>query len=141
MNVTDEYLEARVMTARPEELHMMVVDGAIRHAIAAEEALRRQPQDFEQAHYELNASREFVIELLSGLDESRSPEIVENVKKLFSFVYQRLNDADLRHDPDRVADALRILRAHRETWQDLMRTLHGPQENAASDEGPRDWSS
>lgn len=142
MNVTDEYLEARVMTARPEELHLMVVDGAIRQATAAEEALRRESPDFEAAHRALVGARKFVVELISGLDEEREQEVVRNLKRLFAFVYQRLNDADLHHDPGRVGDALRILRAHRETWQQLMDKLRSAAStNAGKDGTPREWSS
>jgi len=118
MNVTEEYLESRVMTASPEELHLMVVDGAVRHVTQSIAALEQK--DFETSHFALNRAREFVIELISGLDESRHEELVSQVKGLFAFVYRNLADADLYHDPAKARDALRILEMHRETWQQLL---------------------
>lgn len=124
MNVNTEYLSARVMTARPEELHLMVVDGAVRAAMQAEEALENS--DFESAHAALSRAREFVIELISGLDERDDPqarELVANMKALFGFSYRRLNEADLYHDVQKLRDALSVLRRHRETWRELLRTV------------------
>ena len=65
MNGPEEYLETQVMTATPHQLHMMVIDGAIRFATQAEEAL--QEDDFETAHFALNRSREFVTEVGEGV--------------------------------------------------------------------------
>ena len=118
MNAASEYLEARVLTASPQELHLMVVDGAIRHATGAQQAL--ESSDFETSHFALNRSREFVMELISGLAEDKATEIVTQLKQLFGFAYRQLNEADLQHDPQKVGDALRVLELHRDTWRELI---------------------
>lgn len=118
MNIADEYLKSRVMTARPEELHLMVVDGAVRQAVRAEEALPKK--HYETSHEALNRARDFVIELIAGLDDKQAPDLVEKLKGLFGFVYRRLNEADLYHDVEKVREALQVLRMHRETWQQLL---------------------
>jgi flagellar protein FliS len=118
-HTVDEYLETRVLTARPEELHLMVVDGAIRHAGRAEEALNEQ--DFETAHFSLNRAREFTVELIAGLKDEHLPEVVGDLKRLFGFVYRSLNEADLQHDVEKVCGALKVLRIHQETWRQLLR--------------------
>ncbi len=144
MNVMDEYLESRVMTAKPEELHLLVLDGAIRQTTLAEVAV--ESKDFETAHFSLNSAREFVVEILSGLDEEQSAEIVANLKSLFAYVYRCLNDADLYHDVEKVQSALKVLRLHRETWQQLI--LQRKQELGAGTESTaipeptgRSWTS
>lgn len=96
----------------------MVIDGAIRHALQAQTAIRED--DFETSHFALNQAREFVMELLSGLDEKQGGDVVRQLKGLFGFVYRNLNEADLHRDPVKVADALRILEMHRETWTELI---------------------
>lgn len=117
----DEYLETQVMTAPPHQLHLMVVDGAIRFAQRGAQAL--QEHDFEAAHFALNSSREFVSELIAGLDASQSPELVERLRALFAFVYRSLAMADLHHDVGQIGDALKILEMHREAWRSLMEQL------------------
>lgn len=117
MIARDEYLEARVMTAAPHQLHMMVVDGAIRFARQAHQALR--DNEVETAHLCLNRSREFVSELIAGLDKNQAQDITERVHFLFTYAYRNLALADMEHEPRMIQDALRILEMHRETWRML----------------------
>ena len=110
----DEYLETRVMTAPSHHLHLMVIDGAIRFAKQAEQAF--EDQDYETAHFALSSSRDFVGELIGGLDSTRFPELVDRLKDLFVFVYRNLIKADLERNGNLVRDALHVLQLHRETW-------------------------
>src|SRR4051794_36651886 len=121
MSGADDYLETKVLTATPEQLHLMVVDGAIRHAMRAEQALR--DRDIEKAHFALADSRKFVAELISRIDPTPLPDVAANLKALFLFVHRNLVEADPRRDPQLVADAVTILRMHRETWTSLAEKL------------------
>ena len=132
MNPKNEYLEAQVMTASPHQLHLMVLDAAIRNARRAEQAL--QEHDVETSHFSLNSSRDCVGELISGLDPTPAPDLVDRLKSLFLFVHRRLIEADLKHDPQRIREALRILEMHRETWLQVIEKLS--QEDARSDGPP-----
>jgi len=138
MNVDDQYLEAKVMTAQPHQLHMMVVDGAIRHATRAEEALEQQ--DFETAHLSLGTAREFVSELISGLNNEHAPELVDSLKALFVYVYRNFVDADVQHEPRLVRDALNILRQHRETWAVVTEKLQDEQTAAPESATGVSWT-
>jgi flagellar protein FliS len=116
-----EYLAARVMTASPKSLHMLVVDGAIRHMTRAEELL--DGGDRNAAHAALNAARAFVGELLAGLASDAVDEMTLNVKSLFTFVYRRLVEAEIYGDAAKVRDATKVLRVHRDTWTELLTNL------------------
>ncbi len=124
----NEYLESHVMTAPPHQLHLMVVGGAIRHAIAGKEAL--QEKNYEQSHLALSKSREFITELLAGLDDERAPEMIESLRALFAFAYKNLAQADIEHKPELVDNAIRVLELHKETWLELIEKL--PEEHQAS---------
>jgi flagellar protein FliS len=106
----------------------MVVDGAIRFATAAEAAL--QSRDFKLAETHLARSNECVASLIAGLDASRQPDLVDRLKSVFVFVQRTLTEADRRHDPRLIPDALAVLRLHRQTWLALGEKLS--QEAAAS---------
>lgn len=123
ISVADEYLEAKVMTAPPEELHLMVVDGAIRQSALAERCLT--DGDFEASHNALCRAREFVVELMNGLDESQAPQVVPQLKGLFGFAYRRLHEADMHRDSEMIADALKVLKSHRDTWRELIAARAG----------------
>jgi flagellar secretion chaperone FliS len=127
MSFSTEYLETKVLTATPHQLHLLVIDGAIRHATSAEAALLAG--DFARAEAQLERSNQCVSELMAGLKSNRQPQLVEQLKAVFVFVQRSLGQAQLRHDPARLADALPVLRLHRETWLALGKKL--AQESAA----------
>jgi flagellar secretion chaperone FliS len=114
MSFTTEYLESKVLTATPHQLHLMVVDGAIRHASGAQSAL--ESRDLRRAEAQLGRANEFVAALIAGLDAARQPHLIEQLKSVFVFVQQTLSDAHRHHNVRRVDDALSVLRLHRQTW-------------------------
>jgi flagellar protein FliS len=114
MSFATEYLETKILTATPHQLHLMVIDGAIRHATAAETALRSR--DFAPAQTHLSRANQFVAELIGGLDSARQPHLVDRLKSVFVYVQRTLTEADRKHDPQPVTDALAVLRLHRQTW-------------------------
>jgi flagellar secretion chaperone FliS len=110
----DEYLESKVTTATPYQLHLMVIDGALRHARAAETAMSQGRMS--EARIALAQARRFVAELIAGLDGKRRPELVDNLKSLFIFVLRNLVKADLQREPKLITDSITVLQMHRETW-------------------------
>lgn len=117
----ESYLEAKVLTAPPHQLHLLVVEGAIRAARQAEAALAAGNHG--AARRALGNSREFMTELLAGLNRDHAPDLVDQLQALFVFVYRRLADAELRLDAQAVQQALRILDIHRQTWLQLTEQL------------------
>ena len=121
MNTAQEYLAARVLTAPPQTLHLLVVEGALRHARRAEAALTAS--DTDAASAALIEARAYLGELIGGLNEQAAPELVGRVKGLFVFAYRRLAEAELHRNPANVADAIRVLQQHRDTWKSLLEQL------------------
>lgn len=116
-----DYLENQVLTAHPQQLHLMVVDGALRFARKAAQAT--QDQDFEQAHFALDKSRDLVAELIGGLNPEQQPDLIEQLKALFVFVYENLNHADVKQDASYIHNAIKVLSIHREAWCELIEQL------------------
>ena len=116
----DAYLETRVMTASREQLHLMVVDGAIRHCWAAEDAFKAG--DREAKWRALSEATKHVGELLGGLTDVED-EFVDSLRGLFKFALRQLAMADAEDDPAKLASAVRVLELHRETWAALMDRL------------------
>ena len=123
MMYADEYLESKVMTAPPQQLHLMVLEGAIRHARQARIALEQQ--DWENLYHALNRSRDFISELIGGLNPDPAPDMVESVKLLFLLAFRQLALADMNRDMHALDSAIHILSLHRETWLELMAQLPG----------------
>ncbi|MCK6455426.1 MAG: flagellar export chaperone FliS [Phycisphaerae bacterium] len=118
---SSEYLRNAVLTARPEQLQLMLYDGAIRFATTAREALTRN--DLESSCEALLRAQRIVVELESGLRHDVNPNLCSQMAALYQFVYRRLVDANTQRDVDAIDDALQILRHQRETWELLLRKL------------------
>ena len=116
-----DYIENQVLTAQPHQLHLMVVDGALRFARKAAQAIENN--NFEEGHFALDKSRDLVAELIGGLDPTQQPEMIEQLKALFIFVYENLNHADVKQEASYIHDAIKVLNIHREAWSELVNQL------------------
>ena len=126
----NNYLRAKVMTATPEQLQMMLYDGAVRFAEQGRAAIERR--DREAAYTALGKSQKIILELQGSLKRSVNPELCDKLIGLYNFIYLRLVDAGMRHEVGPADEALRILRYQRETWALLLDQLSKQKAGAAA---------
>jgi flagellar protein FliS len=115
------YLRTRVMTATPEQLQMMLYDGAIRFAEQAKAAL--EAEDYEKTYQSISRVQKILTEMSCGLKHDVLPDVCEKLSALYSYVYRRLIDANVKHDAAALDEALHLLRYQRETWSMLLDQL------------------
>ena len=113
-NASQEYLRNRVLTASSEQLHLMLLDGAIRFTTQALQALAGK--DYEGMFNGLDRAQRITLECVTGLNRDRNPELVDQMTALYEFIYRRLVAGGLHRDRDAIEEALQILRSQRETW-------------------------
>jgi len=123
------YLRTRVLTATPEQLQMMLFDGAIRFAEAGRTAILKK--DWEQTYHNCLRAQKIVTELIAGLRHDVQPELCKKLSGLYAYIFRRLLDASARHQVSAIDEALKLLRYQRETWALLMDKL-GKQKAAAA---------
>ena len=116
-----EYLRNVVMTASPEQLHLMLLDGAIRFATQGRAAI--VAGNIDAMFTALERAQRIVLELSSGLRREVDPLLVDRMAALYTFIFRRLTEANLHRDTQAADDALRILRHQRETWSLLLDKL------------------
>lgn len=116
--VKNPYLRDAVMTASPEQLHLMLYDGAIRFATQGREAIERK--DHETAYERLTRAQHIMLEMQNGLNPEVDRELCARVAGIYSFIYRKLVDATVNRDVAAIDDALKVLRIERETWQILV---------------------
>lgn len=121
----EEYLRSAVLTATPEQLQMMLYDGAIRFATQAREAM--QAKQIEQTHNLLTRAQRIIMEMQNGLRPEIAPELCKRVGGLYTFVYRRLVEANVNKDMTALDEALQILKHMRETWVLLLDKLRNEQ--------------
>jgi flagellar protein FliS len=110
----NEYLKTKVFTASPEELQLMLYDGAIRFCEQARVAIREK--NIEESFNLINKAEKIVLQLCNSMKEEIAPDICSNMRRLYLFCYDRLVVANLKKEINSLDDALKVLKHIRETW-------------------------
>ena len=109
-----EYLEAKVTTASPAQLHLMLIEGALRFGREAEKAMLRD--DLSTANPLALRMLAVVEELIAGVRHS-DDELNEKLARLYEFVFARVTSSYVNGDHQMMAEAIRVLEFERETWR------------------------
>ena len=126
------------MTASPEQLQLMLYDGAIRFANQGREAI--EAKNYEEAFEKLTRAQKIVLEMDRGLNHEVSPELCGRMSALYMFCYRKLVDGCVLHDVNAIDEAIEILKIERQTWKMLIEKLNkeigsDSHSSDASDEG------
>lgn len=112
------YLRESVLTATPEQLQLMLYDGAIRFTAQGREAIAGK--NYEQSYEKLTRAQNILVEMLNGLNYEVNRALCERVASVYHFIYRKLVEGNVHRDVSAIDDALRVLRVERETWQILV---------------------
>ena len=115
------YLRTKVLTATPEQLQLMLYDGAIRFAEQARAALEQK--DYEQSYNGISRAQRIIAELTSSLKRDVAPDLCDKLAGLYNFIYRKLLEANIEHKLESLDEALGLLRYQRETWMMLLNQL------------------
>lgn len=124
-----QYLRTKVLTATPEQLQLMLFDGALRFGEQARSALREK--NYEQSYSLIVRVQKIITELSSSLKHDVSPELCGKLAGLYNYAYRLLIEANVEHKVESLDEALTLLRYQRETWAMLLDQL-GRQKAAAA---------
>jgi len=108
------YLEAKILTAQPHQLHLMLIEGAIRFGRQAQDALQRGEQL--AAATPLLRMLDIVGEMLAGVRENKS-NLNQKIADLYSFLFRRVSEAKINSDAHAVREVMELLEFERQTWQ------------------------
>lgn len=111
------YANSKIMTASPAELTLMLYDGAIKFCNIAVVAI--ESKDIEKAHINIVKVERIIDELRISLDHKYP--VAKDFEKVYTYLLQRLREANLKKDTEILQEVLRHLRTMRETWKEVMR--------------------
>ncbi len=110
-NAYAQYRQTSIQTAPPEQLVVMLYDGAIRFLEQAKLAIT----DGRDASAPIGRAQDIIVELLASLDHSAGP-VADNLLRLYEFWIQRLFQASIRKDAAMVEEVAAMVRDLREAW-------------------------
>lgn len=115
------YLKTRVMTASPQELRLLLLDGAVKFARQGREAMEKK--DFEGIYSGISQCRAIVTELLTSVRDDADPVLAERVRAVYTFIFRELIEVGFSRDVARTDRVIELLEYERETWALVMERL------------------
>ena len=110
------YRENSILTASPEQLVVMLYDGAGRFLRQAEGSM--VDGSWLQASEKLSRAEAILDELLATLDMDAG-EVADRLQSIYVFCKTRLIEARIERDPVRVDQVARLLGELREAWSQV----------------------
>lgn len=113
-NSKTPYLESKVLTASQSRLHLMLIEGALRHCRVAQQASTQGHwEDFQAA---LNKAMGIVEELVNSVT-GQAGEISRKLEEQYAFLFRELAASLFSLDLDKLASCAKLLDFARETWK------------------------
>jgi flagellar protein FliS len=111
------YRENTVLSASPEQLVVMLYDGARRFLRQAANAM--QEREVERAHNALRQAERILAHLDGVLDDEQGGELSERLHAIYGFCLAHLNRARMDRDTGKLVEVSDLLGELRESWAEI----------------------
>ncbi len=108
-----QYRQTQVQTAAPEQLIVMLYDGAIKFCLQAKECIANK--DMSGANAALIRVQDIISELQFSINDEAG-EIAQQLSLLYDYLYRRALDANLEKDVAIIDEIVNMVRDLRSTW-------------------------
>lgn len=116
-NKYQQYQNNSVNTASPQELTLMLYNGAIRFCNQTIEAIENN--DIEKSNnYNLKVQN-IIVELQATLDDKY--EIAKQFNMLYEFIKQLLIEGNMHKDKEKIVQAKEFIEEFRDLWKEIMK--------------------
>ena len=111
------YQNSKILTASPADLTLMLYEGAIKFCNIAIVACEKK--DIEMAHNNIRKTDAIIEEFQLTLDHKYP--VAKDFDQVYTYLRQRLLQANLKKDPEILEEVLKHLRTMRDTWKEVMK--------------------
>lgn len=109
----DQYLEGKILAAKPEELTYMLYEGIVKFIKKA--LLSLESKNYEQVNYNTQRAQAIVDELRSTLN--MDIPLSESLEQLYEYLNFKLLNANIGKNEQEFNDALEIAENFKDTWK------------------------
>ena len=106
----------RIQTASPAELTLMLYEGAIKFCNIA--IMGVEENDIEKTHNNIVKVQRIINEFQATLNHKY--EVAKDFDAVYTYLYDRLTEANIKKDKEILEEVLKHLRTMRETWKEVM---------------------
>lgn len=117
-NAINKYQQNTVTTATPEELTLMLYNGALKFMNIGK--LSIEDKDIQKKHEAIVRAQAIITELRATLDMDF--EISNELDAFYSFILDKLLDANIGMDLKALDEAIEVTTDLRDTWKEAMAT-------------------
>ena len=110
----DQYLESKIIAAKPEELTFMLYEGLVKFIKKA--MLTLEVNNFEQVNYNTQRAQAIVDELRSTLN--MDIPLSESLDALYEYLGFKLLNANVGKSEEQFNEALEIAENFKDTWKE-----------------------
>ncbi len=118
-NPYQQYTKVKISTAAPEELVMMLYDGAVKFSNKAKNAIENKK--IEEANNNLARVEAIIDELMLGLDYEQGGQIADNYLHIYDYLKRRVIEANVKKNIEVIDEVVGIIRDLRQTWGEAMK--------------------
>lgn len=116
MNPYAQYNNNKIMTASPQELTLMLYDGAIKFNNIAISAI--EENDIQKAHNNIMKVQRIIEEFQMTLDFKY--EVANDFNNVYNYLMTRLREANMTKDKEILEEVSVHLHTMRDTWKEAM---------------------
>lgn len=120
-----QYQNAKIMTASPAELTLMLYDGAIKFGNIAIIAIENK--DIAKAHENIVKVEKIIQNFRDTLD--RKYPVSQEFEKVYVYLLRRCHEANIAKNAEIMEEVLGHLRSMRDNWKEVMKKVAGDRTN------------
>lgn len=126
-----KYQENAILTASPGKLIQMLLDGTLKFVRNAEAGFSESniSKRNETINNNILRAQAIVSELQSNLNMQAGGEFAETMFKLYDFLHQKLQEANLNKIPEPLVDVQKILNEINDAWAEMLKNSEAPSRN------------
>lgn len=115
-NAYNTYKNNSVNFASKEQLLLMLVEGAVKFAKIARQAII--DNDIKKAHENIIKAENIYYELMTSLDVNAGGEWAVSLMKVYDFIVNRLVDANIKKDVNILNEVIPLMEDIKDTWEE-----------------------
>lgn len=123
-----QYQNARIMTASPAELTLMLYEGAIKFGNIAIVAMENKNPA--KAHENIVKVENILQNFRDTLDKKYP--IWEDFERIYVYLLRRCHECNIKKDPEIMEEILKHLRSMRDNWKEVMKKVATDKSNPAA---------
>lgn len=123
-----QYQNAKIMTASPAELTLMLYEGAIKFGNIAITAMENKNPA--KAHENIVKVENIIQNFRDTLDKKYP--IWEDFERIYVYLLRRCHECNIKKDPEIMEEVLKHIRSMRDNWKEVMKKVAADKSNPAA---------